>query len=565
VQNRLLRVLLLIAAVFAVYWPSLQNDFVWDDTALVFRDPLIRSWRLIPECFRHYLFLDATGSNFYRPLQRLTYTADYALYAFQPWGFHLTNILLHAGAVVALFFFLEQLIGNKTLAPFVVSLIWAIHPLHTSAVIYVSGRADLLAALCIFCALRSVLKNGRITLGASGWLFAAALAKESALVALPIAFLANFLRGDRRAVPRSFAFCAGVAVAYAILRFSAESTGLLPPGSEEGRIVTFFNAIADYAALLIFPINLHMERNAGSGGILLLGVGLFVGFFIVARRAHRTNPTALFCLLAFSAAYLPISNLLPLNASLAEHWLYLPSAFLLAAIASAAWKPRAFWVAVLWLWILFLGGRTFARNFDWKNQRTFLERTIAAGGNSARMLINLGTLESAEGRQDLAIAHFRAALQRSPDQPFGLLGLGAASIRKRDFAQARSAIERAQKLPFIHAEALQQLATLEYLEKGTDRTDLLAEAAAESPRNWPMQKRYILHLAERGDLAGAIDATRHLLEDQPFRADSWLVLGDLLQGISRFDLARHAYQQAAAYDVHDSVARAKLASLPSRE
>jgi hypothetical protein len=44
--------LVIIAATFLVYWPAQRNEFVWDDTALVQRDPLIRSWRLIPEGFQ---------------------------------------------------------------------------------------------------------------------------------------------------------------------------------------------------------------------------------------------------------------------------------------------------------------------------------------------------------------------------------------------------------------------------------------------------------------------------------------------------------------------------------
>ncbi len=109
---RLPAILSIIAATFAVYWPSLQNKFVWDDTALILRDPFIRSWRLIPEGFRHFLFTDATSSNFYRPVQRLTYTFDYALYAFQPGGYHLTSIILHAAAAVALFFLVQKLIAR---------------------------------------------------------------------------------------------------------------------------------------------------------------------------------------------------------------------------------------------------------------------------------------------------------------------------------------------------------------------------------------------------------------------------------------------------------------------
>ena len=83
------------------YAPAVNNGFVWDDTALVLRDPLIRSWRLIPEGFNHFLFVDATASDFYRPIQRLTYTLEYAAFAFRPAAYHLTNILLHAAAAIA--------------------------------------------------------------------------------------------------------------------------------------------------------------------------------------------------------------------------------------------------------------------------------------------------------------------------------------------------------------------------------------------------------------------------------------------------------------------------------
>ena len=62
-MKKIFAVLLILVAVFASYAPSLQDGFVWDDTALILRDPLIRSWRLIPEGFNHFLFVDATAAN----------------------------------------------------------------------------------------------------------------------------------------------------------------------------------------------------------------------------------------------------------------------------------------------------------------------------------------------------------------------------------------------------------------------------------------------------------------------------------------------------------------------
>src|SRR5947207_14577270 len=113
-KQRLMICAALLSLIFAAHAPVLRASFVWDDTALVLRDPLIRSWRLIPEGFRHFLFLDATASDFYRPLQRLTFTADYAIYGFgAPWGCHLTSICIHAAAAVALFFLGRKLCGEN--------------------------------------------------------------------------------------------------------------------------------------------------------------------------------------------------------------------------------------------------------------------------------------------------------------------------------------------------------------------------------------------------------------------------------------------------------------------
>src|SRR5438093_8946812 len=102
--------LILIVVVFISYAPAVRNGFVWDDTALVLRDPLIRSWRLIPEGFNHFMFIDATASDFYRPIQRLSYALDYAAFAFAPAPYHITSILWHATAAVALFFLAEELL-----------------------------------------------------------------------------------------------------------------------------------------------------------------------------------------------------------------------------------------------------------------------------------------------------------------------------------------------------------------------------------------------------------------------------------------------------------------------
>src|SRR5438045_2764905 len=169
-MKKSLAVLLIVVAVFACYAPALRSGFVWDDTALILRDPLIRSWRLIPEGFNHFLFVDATASDFYRPMQRLTYTLEYAAFAFWATPYHLTSIIAHVAAALAFFFLAEELLvlfeieskKRRTIA-FFATLVWAIHPVHSAAVVYVSGRADPLAALFGFLGLYLILRTRRVS------------------------------------------------------------------------------------------------------------------------------------------------------------------------------------------------------------------------------------------------------------------------------------------------------------------------------------------------------------------------------------------------------------------
>jgi Flp pilus assembly protein TadD len=588
-KQRALFIILIAAAAFAVYAPSLRNGYVWDDSALIERDPFIRSWRLIPEGFRHFLFTDATASNFYRPIQRLTYTWDYAWYTFQPEGYHFTSILIHALAAVFLFLFLERLLGlferpRATQWAAAMAGLWAVHPLYTSAVCYISGRADPLAALFGFCGLWLALRFTRTSSALAALMFfCAILSKESGAIFLPLCLaLLILLRRPRPVILRWTALCVVIVAACLSMRLSADHSPPppAPPLAWEARPIVALRAFAEYAGLFVAPIRLHMERDVlpfGRGDIsttlhiarnrefqTLLGAVLLAAFFCWMRWARRRDPAVFAGLICFLVAYLPISGLFSLNASVAEHWLYVPGAFLLlAALLSAARLPvsRPAGVAILALWALFLGGRTFLRNPDWHDQRTFLERTIADGGDSARMYINLGVLELTDGHAQLAIGEFRKALTLSPDQPFGLISLGSAYVRTRQFELARQQFEKALAFPITRAEAFQALAVVEYQESGKDRLDLLEKAAQLAPENWPVQKRLIEHLGERGQLVAAISILRSITIEQPWRGDTWRLLGDFWAHVRKFDSAERAYRKAIDLDVHDDDTPRKLAAV----
>src|SRR5438477_10901756 len=207
VVKKIWSALILIAVVFISYAPVVRNGFVWDDTALVLRDPLIRSWRLIPEGFNHFLFVDATASDFYRPIQRLSYTIDYGAFAFRAGPYHVMSLIWHSFAAIALFLFAEEFLSifgierrRRRLVAWMVALIWAIHPVQSAAVAYVSGLADPLATTFGFLGLFLLLRASRafgqrkllFFVGSGAAFVFSALSKESGLI-FPVIGLVFFL------------------------------------------------------------------------------------------------------------------------------------------------------------------------------------------------------------------------------------------------------------------------------------------------------------------------------------------------------------------------------------
>jgi len=587
-------VLSILLTVFVSYAPSLQDDFVWDDTALILRDPLIRSWRLIPEGFNHFLFTDATASDFYRPIQRLTYTLDYAAFAFRPGPYHLTSLLCHAAAAIALLFLAEELLlalavgaRKRQLIAFVAALTWAIHPINSSAVIYISGRADPLAAAFGFLGLYLVIRRLRAIGTNKSLLLAAALAafllsalsKETGLIfpALAIAFLA--LRKNWIDIWKAVAVAVLVCATYFSLRLPAEHVPppvLSSPAPALVKPIVMARAVAEYVGLVLFPLNLHMERDvethpAGLGESsmraaswrelqTLLGIVLLVALIYWMARAYKRNFAVFVCLTFFFISYLPISGLGALNATVAEHWLYLPSAFLfLAAILDiamlfesrrAARSTTTAAAALFAIWLIFLGARTFVRTFDWKDQRIFLERTIAHGGDSARMLINLGGLELSEGKLQDAAIHFHAALQKEPEQPFAIINLAAVALKQSDFKLARELLERATKMEAVRAQAHELLAVLEYKEHGQVDLLRLRLASRTGTPQWSIEKRYVQALDGSGQRGAALVELENCLRTEWYRAETWQLFGNILNKAGIKDKAAIAFSSARAYDVH---------------
>ena len=642
---------MLMLATFVAYGPAMRNSFVWDDTALVLRDPLIRSWRLAPDAFREFLFLDATASNFYRPLQRLTYIADYAAWgiarradaptakktgapdtgdeadtaavqrAAQP-GWHFTSVLIHALAAVALWWLLRVWMsaGGEWWA-FGGALVWAVHPLFTSAVTYVSGRADSLAALFIFSGLALVAKahakggltpgdrpGARRIIGAALCALAALLSKESGVAALVLWLVWICLRARRDA--RSWmAWIAVVTVAggaYAALRTTAARTP--PPAPQEitpwqVRPILMARALAEYSALFTVPRSLHMERDVSTKPTgdaattlrwarlrelqTLAGCALAVGILLWWRWSRRRAPDAALALVCAGATWLPISNIVSLNATVAEHWLYVPAAFVIAAGLFTAraivamggsgqnatqafqpvgrgltgWKVCATLPAV---WLLFLFVQTWRQQDYWRDQRRFITETAARAGRGARMLVNLSQLSAQDAQPARALELCREALVIDPKLALAKFNIAALAFRQKDYEGALAAMGGLESSPMFEADVMVLQAAIERARTGKPRLDLLGAACNASGRMWRIARQYPLAVAAAGKPQRAYEDILAQLTGRPYRAEAWRLLGQLAEEMGQLREAARAFGEAANRDVRDDVSRERLGALRSR-
>jgi tetratricopeptide (TPR) repeat protein len=433
--------LVFVLVAFATYFPSLNGERIWDDHYLVGENPFFRSPVFAVEVFKRHLFTESF-STYYRPVQNLSYMVDYWLWGESTTGYHCTNVLIHAFVAWLLFLLLRRLLPalwksgpEAPVAALLVALVWLVHPVHNAAVAYISGRADSLAALFALGAwllwIRARECSRRAAQVACGFaasvLFLLALcSKEIALVwALLFCLHAVVFERSRSRLGR-FLPVGGVAVLvaiYAVLHALPEHRAGLPaavagPEPFGGRVVLALRALGDYCGLMFAPVRLMMERTLGpadmyasragwwrgitSEYLSILGAAALVAAGWLCLRRGEGRSLRRFGALWFFVAFVPISNLIPLNAEVAEHWIYAASIGFLMFMAGvvAMLPPRA----VRWSGALALAAacvlavRTGVRAGDWANAERFARKTITSGGASPSPRI-LAYLAQELGRQ----------------------------------------------------------------------------------------------------------------------------------------------------------------------
>ncbi len=515
-------------AAFFIFSGTFSNPFLHDDIAIIGENPLVRESGRFLETFQHdywgVLETNDRRDRLYRPHTIASFALNHAISGLNPLGYRIANALIHALACLALLWLCLRF-GLSLFSAGAVSLLFALHPVHTEAVNAVVARADLMAAVGVFSGLGLLMgvalpgakpvetqkssrreSEGHLSYGsvfapvglACALCLFALLSKEIGVALLFSALLwwlwSRYALGETEHPPFGHTLIAVCALAlvlivYVWMRYAAlgmlarpyppskldNVLALMPAGE---RIFGAIGVLGRYFKLLVWPWPLSIDYSfaqipvEGAEATLWTVTGgvAFLAWCYAAWRTRETMPWVAFGLVVFVGAYLSVSNLLiPMGTIMAERVLYIPSAgFLIALVPTAqAWLDGKDWrigAALFVVACLIFGVLTLKRNHEWGDTLRFWRRTAEVSPNSARALRVYGQALIDRNRFKEAIAPLRKSVAIYPVYDYAWVDLGIAQMQGGDAAAAEISLKRALQLNDENAEAHLALGALYMVE-----------------------------------------------------------------------------------------------------
>jgi len=462
--GRLTPAILLFLVSFALYLPSLKNDFVWDDVEVITKnnvsfDASYITSVVVPDVNKN------KRASYYRPAIYISLVADRALWGLSPFGFHLSNLLFNSFSVV-LFYFMALLVLNglgvreKGAGALLSSALFALYPMHVESVSWVAGRSDILCALFLFPAfIFHIMSSKRLwlLLPASLTFALSLMSKEVALVFPLLVISYDLLAGrfaDRRNLLR---YAAYILILFLYLYLRSRAFVSIPETAHEAageglsgvpgvpgvgiRALSHYwefskillGSYLFYLNKLILPygFNAFITNVPGAAPYLFssaiaLSALIALGITSVKKKENVTafgilwvlftlGPSALIAI--FSIAATP----------LAERYLYIPSAgfcFVVGNLIVAAWRRTSLRKAVWALGAVLMVVYAFAsyeRQAVWKDDLALWRDASEKSPYHPLPHSNYGLALSNAGDYDEAIRELGIALSPElKDSPRGL-------------------------------------------------------------------------------------------------------------------------------------------------
>ncbi len=473
---------------FVLYGNTILNKYGVDDEFVTNNETIRKGLAAIPEIFTtHYINQQGNvGDNVadYRPVVKLTYALEYQIYQdSKPGRSHAVNVLIYFFMSTLLFFILKRILKNyNILFPFLITVIFMTHPVHTEVVASLKNRDEMLAFLCGLGALSLLLRYAErrkfwYVLLALLVFFTGYLSKASILPFVLIYPLVLYFFTDlspKRYIPISIAVVVIAIIAQAgphlFLPAGERLTSSFenPLFAEHGflyRIGTGLLSLLFYLRILIYPHPLlfyygyDMIPLATPGNIwVILSFVLYAGLLLYAIFTFRKKHLLSFAILWYLIFIAMYSNMLiPVVGIVGERFVFAASLGFCMALVWAIFKifktepnsltiefdARAKILVVVILILIPYAALTVTRNREWRNlfnlytkDIPYLENSAKANTQYAGYLMRT-TYQDPNFRKhgnvnqfklDVIKKHFRKSLEIYPDNYQTLNDLGAVYL-----------------------------------------------------------------------------------------------------------------------------------------
>jgi Flp pilus assembly protein TadD len=595
--------------------PTLHGDFLyWDDYDNLVENPAYRGlgWSQIQWMFTTF------HMSLYRPLTWLTLGLDYLLWGTDPFGYHLTNLLLHLANAILFygiaFWLLSLTLARETsaesarrrlrLAAGFAALVFAVHPLRVESVAWVSARNDVLSALFYLLTIIFYLQanlGARSRPGRRKWLLSAAfvaclfsLLSKAIGMSLPLILLLLDVYPLRRIrtgewlgptgrkilLEKTPFFLLALVVGWVALVAKREAGALatIELLSWDARIYQVVYSLAFYLRKTVLPLNLSPLYPTGylnplSPSFLMASsaVGLLTLCFVVFRRRW---PAALAVWCYYLIVLAPVSGVAQSGPQIvADRYSYL-SCLGWALLAGGALffsqtggrfgrdGLRALAGACAAGVIVIAGFLSWRQAHVWRDDGQLWRHALSVAPESSIAHLNLGNFLDRAGDFAQAARHLRHAVELEPSYARAHYSLGLTLVNQGDLAGAEAHLFQAVDLAPGFAKAHNNLGNVLALQgKIKEAQRYFFAALALDPRYSRAHYNLSQVLIAQGNLADAVGHLREAVRAEPNYVAAQLSLGaaltqkgDLDEAILHLRAALGLRPDAA--EIHEAIGRA---------
>jgi tetratricopeptide (TPR) repeat protein len=573
-RDRWLWALVIVAATFIAYWPSLAGGFIWDDQGLIAQN------RLIHAADGWYRLWITTDQIDYWPITYDMFWLEWRLWGANTLGYHLVNVSLHICCALLIWKILTRLrIPGGALA----AIVFALHPVNVASVAWISERKNIVALLFFLLAILCYLRF--VDVPANKWkfylvsLFAFALGmlSKGSIAILPIVLLLILWR--RRPIkPRDLIdmvpfFIVSAALVLVNIWFQTHGNGqkirdvtLLQRLLGAGAVVWFYlyKALLPLRLDFVYP-QWNISPRDPRWWMPLLAC-LIVTCILLWQRRRR--PGALLAWLFFCVALIPVMGFVDVYfmrfSLVADYYQYIaiiaPIALICAAITQR--PPNSAGKIAIAIIVIFLGFLTWRQSGMYVDAKTLYAKTLQSNPDCSMADLNLGVILHQEHDNDRAYAHFAHALQLNPNDPLAHTDLGNLLGDTGKLDQAVQEYQRALQIEPNNPKTMENLGiALAKLGRTSDAIAVLQNALKLQPDEPTLHYSMAYALAQSNHLDDAIAQYEQALPLDPENAQAEDRLGYLLEQAGRGNKAMGHYLKATQIEPTYAPAHNHLGSL----